>query len=58
MDRNALVWVLESCLLKLDDYSKKEIINFGCSEELANIGIKLYSYLINRNIIEGLKNGD
>ena len=50
MDRNDFVWVLECCLLSLDNSTKEEMIKFGCPEELAEMGIKLCSYLINKEV--------
>ena len=58
MDRNELVWVLECCLLSLDGIPKKDMIKFGSSEELAEMGIQLYSYLKNKEIIMEIENGN
>ena len=57
MNRNELIWVMECCLLSLDGVTKKDMLNFGCSEELAELGIKLYSYLINKEIVMEIENG-
>ena len=50
MDRNALMWVLECCLLSMDGHTKKELIEFGCPRNLADMGINLCSYLIKKEI--------
>ena len=55
MDRNQIVWVIECCALNLDAVSKEDMIRFGCPKELAEIGIKLCSFLANKEIIEGVK---
>ena len=48
MDRNEIVWILECCLLNLDFIRKEDMIKFGCSEELAEIGINLCNHLKNK----------
>ena len=53
MNRNEIVLVIESCALKLDNVSKRDMIRFGVPEEIAEIGIKLYSCLRNRGIANG-----
>jgi len=50
MDRNNIIWVLECCLLSLDGVSKEEMIGFGSPEELADMGIKLCSYFVNKKL--------
>ena len=45
MDRNEFIWVLECCVLAYDDVSKKQMLELGCSEELADMGIKLCDFL-------------
>ena len=50
MNRNDFVWVLECCLLSLDGVSKKKLIEFGASNELAEAGIKLCEYLLHKEI--------
>ena len=45
MDRNKIVWVLECCLLYIDGTTKKQMIEYGSPEELAEMGIKLYEVL-------------
>ena len=45
MDRNSIVWILESCLLSLEDTTKKQMLEFGCPEELAEMGINLCEFL-------------
>lgn len=50
MDRNCFVWVLQSCMFNLDEVSKKDLLEFGCPETLADIGKELYEYLINKEI--------
>ena len=57
MNRNEIVWILECCLLALDHVSKKEMNNFGASDEEVEIGTKLYSYLLNKKIAVEMKNG-
>ena len=53
MDRNEINWILECCLLSLDDVSKKEMVEMGCPEDLAIAGINLGSLLFQkeRNIL-------
>ena len=48
MDRNAFIWVLECCLLAYDEVSKRQLLEFGCPEELAEMGIKLCEFLKNK----------
>jgi hypothetical protein len=48
MDRNSIVWVLECCLLSLDGISKKQMLEFGCPEDIAEMGIKLCDFLISK----------
>ena len=43
MNRDEIVLVIESCELKLDHVSKRDMIRFGVPEEIADIGIKLSS---------------
>lgn len=50
MDKNSLVWVLESCLLYFDGFSKKQLLEFGTPEELADMGIKLCKFLMQKEI--------
>ena len=57
MNRNEIVWILECCLLFLDNVSKKEMNDFGASDEEIEIGTKLYSYLKNKKIVVEVKNG-
>lgn len=56
MDRNSIMWILECCLLNLDDVSKKQMLEFGCPKELIDIGMQLYSYLKNKEIAMEMKN--
>lgn len=58
MDRNSIVWILECCLLNLDNHTKKDMIRYGASEELAEMGIQLSSFLKNKEIILDIKNGN
>ena len=51
MNRDEIVWLLECCLLSLDNHSKEEMVKFGCPEELADSGIKLYLYLKNKDLM-------
>jgi len=51
MERNNFIWVLECCLLSLDGVSKKDMISFGASEELAEMGIQLCNYLNNKEVM-------
>ncbi len=57
MNRNEIVWILECCLLALDNVSKKELLEFGASDEEIEIGTKLCSYLKNKNLMIEVKNG-
>ena len=50
MERINIMWILESCLLSLDGYTKKQIIEFDCPEKLADAGIKIYDYLIQKEL--------
>lgn len=60
MNRNDMIWVLESCFLTLDhNFTKEDLIKFGCPKELAEMGIQLYSYLIKKKLLVEMeiKNG-
>ena len=57
MDRNSIIWVLECCMLSLDGTSKKDLKEFGASEEETEIGITLCSYLKNKELAMEIKNG-
>ncbi len=59
MDRNEIVWVLECCMLNLDGVSKRELVSYGATEQEAEMGIKLYDYLKEREIkrVMEVKNG-
>jgi hypothetical protein len=57
MDKNSIIWILECCLLALEGYTKKQMLEFGSPEELADMGIKLCGYLKEKEIVEGVKNG-
>jgi hypothetical protein len=50
MDRNAFMWVLECCLLAYDNVSKMQMLEFGCPEELAEMGIQLCSFLSHKEL--------
>lgn len=51
MDRNNFIWVLECCLLSLDNFKKEKMIEFGAPEELAEAGIKLCTYLKEKEVL-------
>ena len=48
MDKTNSKWVLECCLLSLDNMTKEEMIKLGAPEVLAAAGIKLGIYLSNK----------
>ena len=50
MDRNSIIWVLECCLLALDSQTKREILELGAPENLADMGIKLCEFLESKEI--------
>lgn len=45
MNIKQISYVLDSCLLASDGYSKENIISYGFSEVYADEGIKIYNYL-------------
>jgi hypothetical protein len=45
MDKTSILWVLECCILALDNVTKSQMLELGCSEELAEMGIKLCEFL-------------
>ena len=51
MDRNDFIWVLECCVLAYDDVSKKQMLELGCPEDLADMGIKLCDFLKKKEIM-------
>ena len=57
MNRNSIVWVLECCLLSLDGIGKKDLLKFGATDQEAEMGLQLCSYLKNKEIVVELKNG-
>ena len=57
MDRNQIVWVLECCMLSLDRVSKSKMLEFGASKEEAEMGVQLYEYLKNKQIVIEVLNG-
>ncbi len=57
MNRNEIIWVLECCILSLDNISKKELLEYGASDEETEIGTKLCDYLKNKKLMIEVKNG-
>ena len=51
MERDKIIWVVECCILSLDGVSKKELLDFGASDKVAEMGIQLCSYLKNKEIV-------
>ncbi len=58
MERDKIIWVVECCILSLDGVSKKELLDFGASDEVAEMGIQLCSYLKNKEIVLEVLNGN
>ncbi len=50
MDRNKIMEVLECCVLNLDAHSKEELVEFGITEEMVEMGIDLCDYLKNKKV--------
>ena len=50
MNKNEIVWVLESCLLSYDGITEKDLLSFGCPKELIKIGKELCQYLSKKEI--------
>ena len=50
MNRNEIMWVLECCLLALDEINKKQMLEFGCPRNLAEMGIELFDYLNKKEV--------
>ena len=57
MDRNKIMWVVECCVLSLDNVDKKVMLEFGASEREAEIGIQLCDYLKEKEIEVKITNG-
>ena len=57
MDRNNIIWVVECCVLSLDGVCKKKLIEFGASENEAQMRIQLYEYLKNKEMEIEIENG-
>ena len=58
MNRNEIIWVVECLVLNLDEVSKKQMLEFGASEQEAEMGIKLCEYLKNKELKIEVKNGN
>lgn len=43
-------FVLECAKLDIDGYTKKQIIEFGATEEIADLGIKINIYLTKKEL--------
>ena len=57
MDRNKIMWVVECCVLSLDNVDKKVMLEFGASEREAEMGIQLCDYLKEKEIEVKITNG-
>ena len=51
MNRNEIVWILECCILTYDGINKNQLLEYGCPEELAEMGIKLSQFLKNKSSV-------
>lgn len=51
MDKTTFCWILESALLSFDGVTEKEMVEkYGIKPHIANVGIKLCSYLKGKEI--------
>jgi len=44
------MWLLECCLMGSEGVTKKQMIELGASQEIADAGIKLYEYLSHKEL--------
>ena len=48
MNQTELMWITECMVLSSDDVSKKQMVSYGCPEDLAEMGIQLHNFLIKK----------
>ena len=57
MNQTELMWIIECVVLCSDGVSKKQMVSYGCSKDLAEMGLQLYTFLINKKREIEISNG-